>query len=194
MRGTRVASHSIGLEGTVNALNAGVDTIEHGGYLNRQVFELMVQKNVIYVPTCAISVMDLKRGPGMGLPEWALRKERAFFEQFVGGLSVAHRVGVKIALGTDTVERVFPIGENAMELEMLMKYAEMSAMEAIVAGTRTAAEALGLEKQLGTIEAGKLADVLVIDGDPLNDITILQDKEKIQLVMKEGNIESRHGV
>jgi imidazolonepropionase-like amidohydrolase len=100
---------------------------------------------------------------------------------------MALEAGVKIAMGTDAGYTPVPHGTNAFELELMVRYG-MSALDAILVSTRDAARALRMEDTLGTIEKGKLADIIVIDGDPLEDISVLQEKEKISLVMKEGAI------
>ena len=97
-----------------------------------------------------------------------------------------HQAGIKIALGTDT--QIDPeMGTSAHELEIYVDYG-MTPMEAIQTATRNAAEAIGLDREIGTLEAGKLADIIAVEGNPLKDIRILQDKKKIQMVMKEGKI------
>ena len=97
-----------------------------------------------------------------------------------------HQAGIKIALGTDT--QIDPeMGTSAHELEIYVDYG-MTPMEAIQTATRNAAEALGLEREIGTLESGKLADIIAVEGNPLKDIRVLQDKRKIQMVMKEGKI------
>ena len=106
------------------------------------------------------------------------------FEEFhIESVKRAHESGVKIAMGTDALATIFSHGENAFELECLVEIG-LSPMEAIVAATRNAAEAIGLEDETGTLEEGKLADIIIVDGDPLRDIKVFQDKEKIQMVIK----------
>jgi len=100
-------------------------------------------------------------------------------------IAKAYRMGVPIAMGTDAGTPLNPHGENLKELELLLKVG-MSAMETIVSATKTASEVLGLQGKIGTLEKGKLADLVVVDGDPLDDITLLQEKNRIRAILKEG--------
>lgn len=188
--GIKVMSHAQNPLGIQSAIRNGVDTIEHGIFLDDDTIQMMLQHNTILVPTFAIGNAMRTRGKEMGVPEWALRKGSEVRKTRQDSIKQAYQAGVKIAMGSDFQgPDLVPHGENAVELELLVKEIGMTSMEAIVAATKTGAEVLGLEMELGTIELGKKADILLIDGDPLADITILQDKEKIVMVMKEGQIE-----
>jgi len=106
-----------------------------------------------------------------------------------------YKAGLTIASATDFVgSPLLKMGTNAMELELLVKHCGFKPMDAIVAATQNGAKACGLENEIGTIEKGKLADIIIVDGDPLKDIKVLQNKNKIKMVMKEGKIEVKRGV
>ena len=117
-----------------------------------------------------------------------MEKAKAALEPHKTAFELAKNAGIPIAMGTDFVGGpLLPHGENAQELELMVK-AGMTPMEAIISATQISAKALGMGEQIGTIEKGKSADILILDDNPLNDISILQSKERIRMVIKEGNI------
>lgn len=106
-----------------------------------------------------------------------------------------YKAGLTIAMATDfCVSPLLKMGSNALELEMLVNHYGFQPMDAIIAATRNGAKACGMENQIGTIEKGKLADIIVVNGNPLEDIKVLQDKNNIRMVMKEGEIEVERGL
>jgi imidazolonepropionase-like amidohydrolase len=185
--GAKAASHAQGTAGIKNALKAGVDTIEHGFYLDDEAIEMMIKQGSFFTPTLSIVEAIITKGAKAGVPEGSLRKAKSVQEAQYRSFEKARKAGVKILSGTDYLSDPLmgPMGENAIELELMVK-AGCSPMEAIVSATKTNAEGLGLGDQLGTIEAGKLADVIVVKGDPLIDISLLRDKENILHVYKNG--------
>jgi imidazolonepropionase-like amidohydrolase len=182
--GAGVMAHAEGNAGIKSALRAGVTSIEHGNVLDQEAIDLFLAKGVFLVPTLHISKVLSERRDTAGLSEASKRKEERLVEEGKGCFRWACQAGVKVALGTDAFIADMH-GTNAAELRLMMEEGGLSAMEAIVAGTRNAAECCLLGEQVGTLEAGKLADILLIDGDPLADITLLQDPERIT-VYKEG--------
>ena len=187
--GIKVMAHAQSPEGIQNAIRNGVDTIEHGIYLDDETIQMMLASHSIVVPTFAIVNAIVTKGAEARVPEYGLIKAKAAHEEHVKSITLAYQAGVKIALGTDFCgPDLIPHGENAVELEIFVNQLGMTPMEAIVCATKVGAEALGLEKTLGTLEKGKIADILIIDGDPLENISILQKKEKILVVMKNGQI------
>jgi imidazolonepropionase-like amidohydrolase len=185
--GRRVAAHAHGREGIKNAILGGVDTIEHGIYLDDELLEMMVERGLFLVPTMTIGRAFQERAQEAGLPEGAIRKGNAVMEVVMENMARAHQVGVRLAMGTDCSGNLARAGENAWELELMVEIG-MSPMEAIVASTGNAAQAIGLGEETGTLEVGKKADLILVDGDPLKDIGVLRQKERILLVMKEGEI------
>jgi len=187
--GIKVMSHAQSPEGIQNAIRNGVDTIEHAIYLDDETIEMLIKHDTIVVPTFAIVYAIVTKGAEAGVPDYGLRKAEEAHKAHIESIKMAYKAGVKIAMGTDYVgPPILSHGENAVELEILVKQVGMTPMEAIVASTRTGSEALGLEMEIGTLEVGKKADLLIVDGDPIADITILQNKEKILVVMKAGKI------
>ncbi|MFX0126327.1 MAG: amidohydrolase family protein, partial [Candidatus Hodarchaeota archaeon] len=187
--GIKVMAHAQSPEGIQNAIRNGVDTIEHGIYLDTETITMMLENNTIVVPTFAIVNAIVTKGVEAGVPEYGLIKAKASHEEHIKSIKQAYQAGVRIALGTDFCgPDIIPHGKNAVELEIFVKQVGMTPMEAIVAATKVGAETLGLEKEIGTLEKGKIADILIIDGNPLDDITILQNKEKLIVIMKDGQI------
>jgi imidazolonepropionase-like amidohydrolase len=185
--GRRVAAHAHGREGIKNAILGGVDTIEHGIYLDDELLQMMVEKELFLVPTMTIGRAFEERAQEAGLSEEAIRKGKAVMEVVMDNMARAHQVGVRIAMGTDCSGNLARAGENAWELELMVEIG-MSPMEAIVASTGDAAQAIGLGEVTGTLEVGKKADLILVEGNPLEDIGILRPQDRVRLVMKEGKI------
>ncbi len=183
--GRRVAVHTVGLEGALDCIRAGVSTIEHGIGLDDEACEMMKEKGITLIPTLSALDNIVHHGIAGGIREYAVTKAEKVYEQHLMSFKKACKHGVKIAMGTDTGAPFSFHGANARELE-LMVGCGMSPMDAVIATTKNAADAVGLGDDVGTLEIDKLADILVVDGDPLKDITILQNKDAIKVVLKEG--------
>ena len=190
-RGRPVAAHAQGTQGIKNALRGGVSSIEHGYLVDNEGIDLLLEKGTFLVPT--LSTFHVEGGqyaPG------GLEKKRRLAETAMERLAEAVRQGVKVALGTDS--GVVPHGRNLRELRHLVELG-MPALAAIRAGTLHAAQLLRLDESLGTIEPGKIADLVVCDGDPVTDIGILGEPDNIVLVVQGGSISKdrlpapRHG-
>jgi len=173
--GKKVAAHAVGSEGIAAALRAGVDTIEHGDGLTEALMVEMAKRGVYWVPTITVGVYV---APGRG-GNW---EKMASLER--ENFSKALKKGVKIALGTDAGGFDWKKLNQAKEFEYYVQYG-MTPMQAIRAGTSVPAELLGWGDKLGTIESGKWADIVAISGDPLKDITEL---ENVKFVMKGGAV------
>jgi imidazolonepropionase-like amidohydrolase len=185
--GMRVAAHAHTRSGIRQALAAGVDTLEHGSSLDDELIELMLKKRTWLCPTLSISEYIFESGEKRGIPAENLAKSRVMNQARHEAVAKAYRAGVPIFMGTDSCNTM-PFGAHARELELLQRYAGMSAGEAIVAATWAAAQAIGLGDQTGTIEPGKWADLLVLEGDPLADLRILQDQSKLLAVFRDGRL------
>lgn len=192
---TFCTAHAQGTSGVKNAINAGFKTIDHGIYLDDEAIEMMKERDVILVPTFSIVKQIIEHGADHGMVEWGLRKAKEAYKAHIDSCRRAYKAGVKIASGTDFGSApLLRMGTNAMELGLLIENCCLTPMEAITAATKTAAEACGLEKEIGTLETGKQADLIVVDGDPLDDIKVLQDLHLIKIVMKGGVIEVNRGM
>jgi imidazolonepropionase-like amidohydrolase len=132
----------------------------------------------------------MEKGEKSGIPSFIIEKTQTVKDAHVASIKKAHKAGVPIASGADSGTPFNLHGENLKELELLVSIG-LSPMEALLAATSVAAESLGLGSRLGTIELGKLADLIVVEGDPLEDIAVLQHKEKIVIIMQDGQLYKR---
>jgi imidazolonepropionase-like amidohydrolase len=179
--GLRVAAHAEGLEGARLAVESGVDTIEHGLSLHRapEVLASMAERGIVLIPTLTTFHDLAERFSADVAPVLVEQAERQRDEAY-RTLAAARAAGVTIAMGFDSG----PPGANALELTRMVD-GGLTPLEGIRAATMGSARALGLD-DVGTIEPGKVADVLVIDGDPLEDVRILCDRDRLWLVLKDG--------
>lgn len=179
--------HAYGGDGVDFALDAGVDSLEHGTALNDRQIEKMVKRGTWLVPTFAVfrKVLDIQARDPSALPAYMPRKAAELLELQATSFPKAMQAGIKIALGTDLGP--FQHKRNAVEFSHMVD-AGMTSMQAIVAGTRMAAECIGLGAEVGVLRPGMLADLLVINGNPLDDVRILQDASRISLIMQDGII------
>jgi imidazolonepropionase-like amidohydrolase len=179
--GYAVATHAHGAEGMKRAIRAGVTTIEHGTYLDDEAIALMKQHGTWLVPTISAGryVAEKAKDPGF-FPDIVRPKAQAIGSQIQAMAARAYKAGVKIAFGTD--QGVAPHGDNAKEFEYMVE-AGFPPLEAIRAATLYGATVMGWEDRLGTLEAGKLADVVAVPGDPSQDISVMS---RVSFVMKDG--------
>jgi imidazolonepropionase-like amidohydrolase len=170
--GRRAACHAIGNEGIKNAVRAGIDSIEHAYYLDDEALELIIDRGAYVVPTLLAGHQIVTNGQAGRVPPWITEKSMASAERHRESFAAAVKSGLKIAAGTDAGTPFNPHGDLAAELKLMVDYGLRPA-EAVVAATRNAAENLGLLDDTGTIEVGKRADLILVDGDPTADITCL---------------------
>jgi imidazolonepropionase-like amidohydrolase len=181
--GMHVAAHAHGDEGMKRAIRAGIHSIEHGTLMTSETMDMMVKAGTWYVPTvtAGMSAAAYAKIPGY-YPPVVRDKAMQIGAQIQETFAQAYRKGVKIAFGTDA--GVFPHGENYREF-IYMTEVGMPNLEAIQTATLNAALLLGIEKDLGTLESGKIADIIAVSGNPDQDITVMKD---VIFVMKEGKI------
>jgi imidazolonepropionase-like amidohydrolase len=181
-----VMAHAQGTQGIKNAIRAGIRSIEHGMFLDHEAIELMLKRGTYLVPTLVAPIGVIEQAERHGtMPEYGLRKARETLEAHQESISRAIAAGVRVAMGTDAA--VVPHGTNLRELGLMVR-SGMTPMQAIVSSTKVAAECIGWDDRVGTLQAGKLADLVIVDGDPLADIRILEQRERIALVMKGGQV------
>ncbi len=185
--GKPVAAHAHTRDGIYQALVAGVDTLEHGTHLDDELIEMMLERNTWLCPTLAIGDFILTHGEERGVPAESLAKSRETDGYRQESMQKAYKAGVRIFMGTDSCNTM-AFGGHARELQLMHERIGMTAMETIVAATSAAADAIGLGDITGSILPGKMADLLVVDGDPLSDLRILQDRSRLLGVIKEGAV------
>ena len=177
----RVAAHAHGAEGIAIAARAGVSSIEHGSFLDEAGARLMAQRGTYLVPTLMAGEAVERAASSGVLTGLRAEKARAAATAMRRAIRVAAAAGVPIALGTDS--GVIPHGTNAHEMELMVEWGGLTPMQAIVAGTSSAAKLMGWEDRVGTLAAGRFADVIAVPGDPTKDISAMT---RVRFVMKGG--------
>jgi imidazolonepropionase-like amidohydrolase len=181
--GMKVAAHAHGTEGMLRAVRAGVDSIEHGTFMTGEVMAAMRERGTYFVPTISAGRFVAEKAKIDGyFPDVVRPKAAAIGPQIQETFTRAWKAGVKIAFGTD--QGVAPHGENGLEFVYMVE-AGMPPMAALRSATIEAARLIGMEQDLGTIEPGKVADLVAVPGDPLADIRVMT---KVAFVMKGGRV------
>jgi imidazolonepropionase-like amidohydrolase len=183
--GTYVMAHAYAPRAIQNALAAGVRSIEHGNLMDEETAGLMAKAGAFYVPTLTTYDLLVKGGKSIGLDDYSIEKLALVGQSGRRALELVHRAGVRIASGSDIVGP----GQERKGLELLIKAEILGPMGAIVSATKTNAELLKLNDRLGTVEPGKLADLIVLDGNPLENIGLFEDgRRTVRLVVKQGRV------
>lgn len=170
--GKKTASHAQGTEGIKNAILAGIDSIEHGIFLDDEVIQLMVDKGVYLVPTLVAPYFIVENGVEAGIPKYAVDKSEYVMKFHMDSFTKAYKAGVKIAMGTDA-GTPFNLHDAAPHELKLMIQCGMTPMESLVASTKSSADLLGILDNYGTLEEGKFADFLVLNENPIDNIDTL---------------------
>jgi imidazolonepropionase-like amidohydrolase len=191
--GVKVAGHCHGAAGVKAAIKAGIDTIEHGTMLDEEAVALMVQHGTYLVPTIIAGKHIVDHGTAGGIAPHVVRKGEQIGAWHRKSVTMAHQAGVKIAFGTDCGTPFNRPGENALELGYMVKCG-ISPSEALQMATRVAADASGLSDKVGTLEIGKVADVIVVNGEPLSDIGVMANRSNIAYVIRNGAVVRRPGL
>ena len=189
-RGVKVAIHSRGAGSTRAAAEAGVDWIMHADLATEEDLEVVAEAGVPIVPTLTYLAYAVEYGTDVGMSQSKRDMMKRNMDGCLRNMQLARKLGIKTLAGTDCGASPLTVpGQcNLYEAEVLTKQVGYTPMEAIVAYTSNNAYAVGLEGQLGLIEAGKLADILILNGDPLADITMLQDSTNIAQLIKDGKL------
>lgn len=172
------AAHAQGLQGVKNSILAGVDSIEHGVFLDEEAIEMMVERGTYLSPTLVAPYYIVKEGTARGIPSYMVEKSKRMVEAHMVSLEKAIKAGVKIVLGTDAGTPYNLYRNTPFELELLTRCG-MSTKQAVQVATLTGAQMLKIDSEFGTLERGKYADFLVLDKDPLVDISELQRRKKV---------------
>lgn len=180
--GRKVLAHAHGAEGIRWSSEAGVDSVEHGSYIDDAAIAMMKERGTYLVPTLYLADWFLENAERNRVAPFFVAKAKTVFPIARRNITKAFASGVKVAFGTDAA--VYPHGLNAREFAVMVKLG-MSPAQALQSATVNAADLLGWSKNVGTIEAGKWADIIAVDGDPLQDITKM---EKVRFVMKGGEV------
>ncbi|MCI0705264.1 MAG: amidohydrolase family protein [Planctomycetia bacterium] len=186
----KVTGHCRATEGIKNALKAGYDTLEHASFIDDEGLEMLLKRDVPVVPALQFEWASIKRGPEFGHPQKVIDAHQETLE---GGAESARRIlkaGGRLGMGGDYGFAWNPHGDYAKELTFFVKYVGFSPLEVITCATRTGAEIMGRGKEFGTLEAGKLADILVVDGDVAADISVLEDRSRFIAVMQGGIVKA----
>jgi imidazolonepropionase-like amidohydrolase len=178
----KVAAHAHGASGMKQAILAGIDSIEHGSYINDENIALMKERGTFLVPTLYLTDWFMENYKRIGVPQYMVDKANQVMPLMRRNVGHAFQSGVKVAFGTDAA--VYPHGLNAREFAVYVKLG-MTPVEAIQTATLNAADLLGWADRVGSIEAGKFADLIAVTGDPTKDVTVL---ERVGFVMKGGQI------
>jgi len=185
--GVRTAAHAQSAQGIRNAVLAGIDSVEHGIYLEDDVIAEMVRRGTFLSATLIAPEAILKLGEAASVPPYMVEKSRMVIEAHRESFRRALRAGVRLVMGTDAGTPGNRHGENAQELALMVAQGATPA-QALIAATANAAELLGLVEETGRIAPGLAADLLLVDGDPLVDIGILQQRERLHAIVKEGRL------
>jgi imidazolonepropionase-like amidohydrolase len=180
--GRKTMAHAHGALAIKDAVLAGVDSIEHGSYINEEDIQLMKEHGTYLVPTVYLSDWFMENYQRLGVTENMVAKAKAVMPVARQNLGRAFRAGVKVAFGTDAA--VYPHGLNAHEFAVMAKLG-LSPLQAIQAATLNAADLIGWSDSVGTLESGKFADLIAMSGDPLQDVSVL---ERVKFVMKGGEV------
>jgi imidazolonepropionase-like amidohydrolase len=188
--GLKVTGHCRATAGIKNALLAGYDTLEHGTFMDRETMDLLLQRNVPVVPALYFEQASIEHGPRFGMSQRVIDGHRETLE---GGTESARWIlkeGGRLGMGGDYGFAWNPHGDYAKELTFFVNYVGISPLDIIQCATKTGAEIMGMGNELGTLQDGKLADVLVVDGDVIADISILEDPHRFIAVIQGGLIKA----
>jgi imidazolonepropionase-like amidohydrolase len=186
----KVTGHCRATEGIKNALRAGFDCVEHGTFMDDEALDMLLGRNTPVVPALQFELASIERGKDFGMPQAVIDGHKETLE---GGMESARRIlkaGGRLGMGGDYGFAWNPHGDYAKELSFFVHHVGFSPLETLCCGTRTGAEIMGRAKEFGTIEPGKLADILIVDGDVLADISLLEDRSNMLAVMQGGVIKA----
>ena len=182
--GRKAAAHAQGNEGIKNAIRAGIDSIEHGIFLDDEAISMMLDNDTYLVPTLSAGYLIAEEGEEAGIPSYAMEKAKRVMDSYYNSFRMACEKGVKIAFGTDAGTPLNFHGPVTLEIKLMIKHG-MDVWDAFRSATILASELLGMDKVIGSIEPGKFADIIAFDENPLNNLDTLTIPS---FVMKDGDV------
>jgi imidazolonepropionase-like amidohydrolase len=188
--GMKVTGHCRATAGIKNALRAGYDTLEHATFMDDEALDMLLARNTPVVPALYFEVASIQRGPEFGLSQRVIDGHQ---ETLDGGIESCRRIlraGGRLGMGGDYGFGWNPHGDYARELTFFVKQVGFTPLETITCATKTGAEIMGRSDEFGTVEAGKLADLLIVDGDVLADISLLENRQRFIAVMQGGIVKA----
>jgi imidazolonepropionase-like amidohydrolase len=188
--GLKVTGHCRATQGIKNALRAGYDTLEHGTFMDAEALDLLLERNTPVVPALQFEWASIERGKDIGMSQEVIDGHKETLEGGAESARMILKASGRLGMGGDYGFGWNPHGDYAKELTFFVKYVSFSPMEVITCATKTGAEIMARGHEFGTLEAGKLADVLVVDGDVLADISILEDRSRFVAVMQGGVVKA----
>jgi imidazolonepropionase-like amidohydrolase len=186
----KVTGHCRATQGIKNALRAGYDCIEHGTFMDDEALDLLLERDVPCVPALYFEQASVERGKEFGLSQRVIDGHLETLEDGAESARRILRAGGRLGMGGDYGFGWNPHGDYARELTFFVRYVGLTPLEVITCATRTGAEIMGRGDEFGTLEAGKLADLLVVDGDVIADISVLEDRARFIAVMQGGEIKA----
>jgi imidazolonepropionase-like amidohydrolase len=186
----KVTGHCRATQGIKNALRAGYDTLEHGTFMDNEALDLLLARNTPVVPALQFEHASIERGPEFGMSRRVIDGHRETLDGGAESCRMILKAGGRLGMGGDYGFAWNPHGDYARELTFFVKHVGFSPLETIRCATKTGAEIMGCGDEFGTIEPGKLADLLIVDGDVLADISILEDRRRFIAVMQGGLVKA----
>ncbi|MFI5459238.1 MAG: amidohydrolase family protein [Isosphaerales bacterium] len=186
----KVTGHCRATQGIKNALRAGFDCLEHGTFMDREALDMLLERNTPVVPALQFEYASIEKGPGFGMPPAVVDGHKETLEGGAESARMILRAGGRLGMGGDYGFAWNPHGDYAKELTFFVRYVGFTPLETITCATRTGAEIMGRGQELGTVEPGKMADLLVVDGDVLADIALLEDRSRFLAVIQGGVIKA----
>jgi imidazolonepropionase-like amidohydrolase len=186
----KVTGHCRATAGIKNALRAGYDTIEHGTFMDAEALDMLLARDVPCVPGLQYELASVENGPAFGLSQRVVDAHKETLEGGAESARMILRAGGRLGMGGDYGFAWNPHGNYARELSFFVRYVGLTPLEVITCATKTGAEIVGRSEEFGTIAAGKLADILVVDGAVLKDISVLEDRRRFVAVLQGGTVKA----
>ena len=186
----KVTGHCRANLGIKNALRAGFDTLEHGTFMDTDALDMLLERNTPVIPALQFEWASVQRGPEFKLPQWVIDGHQETLDAGAESARMILKAGGRLGLGGDYGFAWNPHGTYAKELTFFVRYVGFTPLETITCATKGGAGIMGREKEFGTLEVGKLADVLVVDRDVLADISVLEDRSRFVAVLQGGIVKA----